>query len=394
MRIASPPLPASPAAPDAAEAGGLERAWRGALLASVALLPFPGVLPDPWPGAPVRWSDLPLALALVFFALARGPRALLQPSPWARASLGYGGWVVVSWWAHADVATGFKAAGVLSLVGTAFLAAAFAAPARLARVVALGVIGSAGFAVAGLLAHAAGFETALVGWSGDLLPGAWARPRAGSTHPNLAASFALFAFGVVSAEASPRLRRVAQACAALVAVTTFSRALFSLLALPWLMAGGRRARIAAAGVAATLVVLTLVRVDLDPSQPWNARLSSEPSPRVITFSTAVDALRRSPLTGVGPGVDPANLGGAPFHAHNTAVSVAASYGLPAFFLFAAAALGVLRGAGDRWARATLAALLLDGLAADVEDFRHFWLALGLAAPRGPGPGAEPRPFAA
>jgi hypothetical protein len=381
VRIASPQLPASPAAPDAAAASGLERAWRGALLVSVALLPFPGVLPEPWPGTPVRWSDLPLALALVLFALARGRRALPQPAAWAWAALGYGGWVVVSWGAHADVATGFKAAGVVSLVGTAYLAAALATPARLARVVALGVIGSAGFAVAGLLAHAAGFETALVGWPGDLVPGAWARPRAGSTHPNLAASYALFAFGAVSAEMSPRLRRLAQACAALVVVTTFSRALFSLLALPWLIAGGRRARVAAACVAAALVVLTLVRIDVDPSRPWSARLSSEPSPRVITFSTAVDSLWRSPLTGVGPGVDPAHLSGAPFHAHNTALSVAASYGLPAFFLFAAAALGALRGAGDRYARATLAALLLDGLATDVEDFRHFWLALGLAAAR-------------
>jgi hypothetical protein len=376
VRIARPLATAeAPAAPL------LERAWRAALLVSVALLPFPGVLADPLPGTAMRWSDPPLALALLLFAVARGPR--LRLAGWAWAVLAYAAWAGVSWLHHRGGADALKAAAVVALAGSALLAAELERRDLLARVVALGVIGSAAFALLGLGLHLAGLRTELVGWSGDLVAGAWARPRAGSTHPNLAASFALFAFGVAAAERSPKLRALAQAAAVLVVVVTFSRALLALLALPWLVAGGRRARLTVLGVAAILFALTAVRVDVDPSRPWTAELSDWPSPRLVTFVTACDSLAAAPLFGVGPGVQPATLAGSPFHAHCTPLSVAASYGLPALLAFAVAVLGALRPGGDPFARATLAALLLDGLAIDVEDFRHFWLALGLAAARPP-----------
>lgn len=390
MRIARPP-----ASPEPAAAPRLERAWRAALLVSLALLPFPGVLGGPLPGTAMRWSDPPLALALLLFAAARGARIRLPG--WAWAALAYAAWVAASWLAHRGEADLLKAAAVAALAGSAVLAAEFGRRDLLARVVALGVTGSAAFALLGIGLHAAGVSTELVGWSGDLVAGAWARPRAGSTHPNLAASFALFAFGLAAAERSPRLRVVAQAAAVLVVVATFSRALLALLALPWLASGGRKARLAAFGVAAALFTLTAVRVDVDPSRPWTAEVSDWPSPRLVTFVTAFDSLAAAPLFGVGPGVQPAVLAGNPFHAHCTPLSVAASYGLPALLAFAVAVLGALRSGGDPLARATLAAWLLDGLATDVEDFRHFWLALGLAAARPPGrdggSAAEERPFA-
>jgi hypothetical protein len=74
-----------------------------------------------------------------------------------------------------------------------------------------------------------------------------------------------------------------------------------------------------------------------------------------------ESFERHPLVGEGPGALTGQNRGVPFRAHLTAGNIAATMGVPALVAFA-----------------LLAGLALDGLAQDIDHFRHVWVMIGLA----------------
>lgn len=366
---------------------------RIAFLACVALLPWSWVPPFPWLHEHAQWSDVFLGLAAALWAFDRLRCARLErPRPLHLALGAYLAAATLSCAANASLADGLKLAGIASLVLTALLAADFSRTAGerdlLARVVVLSTLGAAAAAWSGAVLQALGVSTRLVGTYGDLAPGAYARAQAGLTHPNLLASYLIFAWSVVAADLKmPRRLRGATLTAVLLTMPlTFSRGLLSLpVAVLVARADTRRGKLLAAGAAAlvffALAVLTLVPIDLDPTRFWEARLTPPHGPRRAALTTALATLAARPLVGCGPACHPGLIDGAPFDAHCTPVNLAATLGLPALAAFAGIVWSSCRRGQARPRNAALLggclALLLDGLAQDVEDFRHVWVLFGL-----------------
>lgn len=259
-----------------------------------------------------------------------------------------------------------------------------------ARTLAATTLGTSAAALAGVGLLLAGVATPFVGTYGDLVPGAYARAQAALPHPNLLASFCIFAYGVVArddAGLSPRLRRLTTAAVALTSLLTFSRGILA-LGLAALVrhadTPGERRRATVAGVLFVLLfgVLSWTHVALDPTRPWELRLLETPSPRRQALVSSVETLRAHPFLGTGPGRSPGTKDGAPFDAHCTPLNVAATLGLPALFGFLLIPLALWRQRPRPTDRATwgmLAGFALESLGHDVEDFRHVWVAFGLAA---------------
>ena len=88
-----------------------------------------------------------------------------------------------------------------------------------------------------------------------------------------------------------------------------------------------------------------------------------------------------PIFGVGLGIQPGLYKGRSFDSHCTPLNIAATLGLPALMVFSVLIASLWR----RRTRPTdlaiwggLAGLALDGLAQDIEDFRHVWVMIGIA----------------
>jgi hypothetical protein len=296
---------------------------------------------------------------------------------------------------HADP---MPAAGPAKLLGHASLVAWAALTSDLAtrvsvtpsaRVVAVASLLVSAAAVTGVALALAGVPTSLTGTYGDLRPGAYARAQAGFTHPNLLASFCVFASALVARDdaALPRtLRRTALVALWIAVVLTFSRGLLALvLAALVRRKNARSASVLFAVAAVALIVsLTVWHVSIDPLRPWEARLDPGPSPRWEGLLTSIETVREHPLLGAGPGSAAGRVKGAPFDAHCTPVNVAATLGLPALAAFVAIPVALWRRRPRPTDLATwggLAGVGLDALATDVEDFRHVWVLLGLADAR-------------
>ncbi len=365
-------------------------------LATLALLPWGGLLPLRSLHEHAQWSDLAFGAAVLAWALdlvlsRRLPRLRLVHAGLAL----YFGWAVCSFVLVSPRAP----SGAAKLVGMAMLAALFVLtsemtrrpgmPAAIGRTVTATAVLTALAAAAGTILSGFGVLTPLVGTCGDLLPGPLSRAQAGFIHPNLLASFCIFASGVVAREDSGlprRLRRVAQVALGVTVVLATSRAIFGfLLALAIRHATAPARRRLALAVAAVLGVgmaaLSVTNPMLDPSRPWQARLSAAPSARMLAATSSLETLSRHPLLGHGVGRSPGFRGFEPFDAHLTPLNVAATLGLPALAALLLVVVALWRARARPTDRATwgmLAGLALDGLGQDVEDFRHVWLALGLA----------------
>ena len=164
----------------------------------------------------------------------------------------------------------------------------------------------------------------------------------------------------------------------------------TLLAVPFavLLASGRRGLRLAGGALLVVAALASLRLDVHGR--------AEPGIRWRIAASALERAAAHPLFGVGPDAGAARAGwprsSDPLHAwdaHSTLLDLAATRGLPAAALFAAAAAlawrASRRGPPDeaRTAlRVALGAVLFDALTIDAGDFRHLWLLLGLANSRG------------
>jgi hypothetical protein len=103
--------------------------------------------------------------------------------------------------------------------------------------------------------------------------------------------------------------------------------------------------------------------------------------RLQSAAASFQALLAHPFVGTGPGTSPGRRGLMPFDAHLTPLNVAATLGLPALGGLVLVVVALWRSRSRPTDLATwgmLAGLALDGLGQDIEDFRHVWVALGLA----------------
>jgi hypothetical protein len=374
----------------------LERLARLLYLATLALLPWAALVPFPWLHENARWTDVLFALATVAWAAALLQEGRLPRWRAVHAGLAlYLGWALVSL-AAADPR---PAAGHAKLLGVAMLVALFVVtsdmmgrpgmPQAVGRTLAATSVLTALAAFVGVALSAFGKITPLVGTCGDLLPGPLSRAQAGLPHPNLLASYCIFAFGAIEREdagLSGAWRRAVRAALALTILLTTSRAIlgFALAAaIRW--ATTPACRRFAAALAAPLVLamasLTVAKVTFSPLRPWDVRLLPDPSPRLEAATTSFETLVAHPLVGTGPGTSPGRRGDMPFDAHLTPLNIAATLGLPALLGLAFAVFALWRARSrptDLTTWGMMAGLGLDGLGQDVEDFRHVWVALGLA----------------
>jgi hypothetical protein len=365
-------------------------------LVALVLLPWATVPRFPWLHEHAQWSDAVFAAAALVWALARA-----REGGWPKPSLFHLGLAVYLGaaalsLAHADPR---PPAGLAKLLGMAMLVTLSVVTADLlprlgaaavARAVAATSLLTSVAAVVGVGLWEAGVSTFLVGTYGDLQPGAYARAQAALIHPNLLASFCVFGYGVASREDAalpPWLRRLTIAGLAVASLLTLSRGLLALgLAVLVRHADSaprrRRAALAAAFLVAVVLTLSWLNLKIDPTRPLAAHLDDAPSPRRQALVSSFATLLAHPLLGTGPGTSPGRRDGAPFDAHCTPLNVAATLGLPALAGFLLVPLAAWRARPRPTDRATwgmLAAFALEGLGHDVEDFRHLWIAFGLAA---------------
>jgi len=374
----------------------LDRLARFLYLATLALLPWAALVPFPWLHENARWTDVLFLLATLAWAAD-----LLRQGRLPRFRLVHAGLALYLAWALVSLAAVYPrpASGHAKLLGVAMLAALLVVtsdmmgrpgmPSAIGRTIAVTSVLTAVAAVVGVALSAFGRITPLVGTCGDLLPGPLSRAEAGFPHPNLLASYCIFAFGATERDDAgiPRAwRRVVRTALALTVVLTTSRGIlgFGLAAsIRWATTPSRRRFAVALAVVLVVVmaVLTVVNLTFSPLTPWDVRILPGPSPRLEAATTSFQTFLAHPLFGTGPGTSPGRRQQMPFDAHLTPLNVAATLGLPALLGLVLVVLALWRGRSRPTDLATwgmLAGLGLDGLGQDVEDFRHVWVALGLA----------------
>jgi O-Antigen ligase len=345
-----------------------------------------------------QWSDLLVALAALSWLDEQRREGLRLGAP---AELALALFVVLAGLSLVFAPAGWGATfgdfvGVGALATIAFLTSRFAADKQAFQLIVLVVAVTSmlvvGAALLGLALFYAHVETSLVGGYGALLGSSdYARVQAALIHPALLGSYCIFASAVVAQghDVLPRrLRQAAQVALAVTAVLTFSRAIlgFALAALIRFANTPRRRAVAAAAAlacVAAMAVLSFAAISLDPSHPFDLRVSTAREPvRSQELTAAIDTVAEHPLLGTGPGSLPGEAQGyGRRQAHNTPVGVAATLGIPALLMLIAFLALLWRDRSRPTNRATwggLAGLGVDGLGQDIEHFRHVWVLLGLA----------------
>lgn len=380
------------------------RALLFSYLITLVLLPWSWFPPFPWLHEHAQWSDVAFALT---FILWLGEK--LRTGQWPRASGMHVAVVcyLVSATLSLIISSSNTRVGTWKLIGLCELACLALVTADLLsrperrRAATLVIITTsmitAAAGIGGLALFYVGVDTSLVGPYGDLTPSVWyARIKAGTTHPNMLASFTIFASAIVAAanDISPKKRRVLQAVLLLTVLLTFSRGIlaFCLAAAIRIASTRRQRRAVALGVAVYVVIIATItagNLSLDPTHPLEARFNDKiPSARWEAITSSLRTLATHPLTGSGVGTSPGTRQGLPFDAHMTLVNIGATMGVPALLSFVAIFFALWRSRRNPMDLASvalwsgLAGLMLDGLAQDVEDFRHLWVLIGLTASNG------------
>lgn len=385
--------------------GALERALRGSYLAALFLLPWTWFPPFPWLHAHAQWSDALVALTAGLWVLecwreGRRPRLGLAHAGMA-VYLGAAA-LSVALVTPGQVAPALKLLGMAELAVLAVLTADLAPRPGMMRAIGRAVLWTsltlaAGVAL-GYVLYYAGIQTPLVAeWAGDLVPNPYfRRAKGGAFHPNLLASFGIFAAAVLAhprAELPARWRRLAAILVGVMVVLTLSRGLLGLglaAAIRWARRPAQRALVAglAAGLVVVVLTLAVVPLILDPVRPWAARVEGPPTIRHQTIMGAWAVALEHPLLGIGVGRQPVRaehprwLGvEQAWDAHLTPLNIASTMGWPAVAGFLLIPFGLWRERPRPTDVATwsgLAGMGLDGLGHDVEDFRHLWVLFGLA----------------
>jgi len=182
------------------------------------------------------------------------------------------------------------------------------------------------------------------------------------------------------------LRRITLAALLITVCLTFSRGIFG-FALAAVIRGAnttfrRRVAAAFAVVCVGIVIsLTVWNPSINPAHPLDLSFQSVDSSRYQAATSSLTTLLHHPLFGSGLGTSPGLYRGAPFDSHLTPLNIAATLGLPALISFVFQITIAWRRRllpTDLCIWGGLAGLALDGLAQDIEDFRHLWVAIGLS----------------
>ncbi|MEK6303100.1 MAG: O-antigen ligase family protein [Acidobacteriota bacterium] len=376
----------------------LTRAVLTLYLASLVLLPWTWFPPFPWLHEHAQWSDAVFAAAAVAWLLERR-----QLRAWPRVRpphVALAVYLLLAFLSFLFAAPDPRAAapkllGVFELGTLAFITSDLASRPGLSRsirrAIAITSLVTAAVALAGLLFFYVGINSRLIGIYGELEPSGWyARVQAGTYNPNLLASFCIFASAIVtqpSVEMPAWLRRVTLAALWITVCLTFSRGIlgFALAAvIRWARTPRRRvaAAVCASCFVGIIISLTLWKPSINPTHPLDVHFESAASSRYQAAYSSLATLAKHPLFGTGLGTSPGQYGGGSFDSHCTPINIAATIGLPALVAFAAMLTCLWRNrkrATDIALWSGIAGLALDGLAQDIEDFRHVWVLFGLAA---------------
>jgi hypothetical protein len=372
-------------------------------LLALATLGLKWLSPIEWLNERGIWSDVLIAAAATAWLIGRvRSRTVVRPRLFHLALGLYVAAGVVSMAFALDQA--LAARTVLLMVELAVLAAltsSFASDAGRLNAIVLTVVGVSLYtAVLGLVALAlfyAGARTSLLAVYGEqFIPSnSYARVAAGFQSAPLLGSFAIFASAVLArpdADFLPfRLRRLTQVLLAVLVLATLSRAVIGFavaiavrnVARPHTSATVRRAGLAFVVAAiAMMAVLTIGRLELDPTQPSSISYEvPDPGNRREAFATSLGALGERPVFGEGPGALTGENRGQPFRAHMTPLNIAATMGLPALGAIAFLIWVLWRNRRRPTPVATwsgIAGLGVDGLGQDIDHFRHVWVMFGLA----------------
>ena len=348
------------------------------------------------------WTDVFVALAAVAWAMERAQSRSLPRLRLFHLALAL--WIAAGFFslAFAD-AKGTGARNVLLMVelgALAVLTSEFARDRENLQAIVVVVAGvslaSAGLAAIGLGLFYAGETTSLLGAYGEQFEPSdlYARVTAGFESAPLLASFCIFASAVVAREdspLSPRLTTITQIALSALVLLTFSRgalAFFVAMGIRWAyrrrdaVTARRLTVVIVAAAVAILAALSVGRLHVDPARPLNSTYEvPDPGNRREAFDTGLDTLADHPLAGKGPGSYVSLNRGAPFRAHFTPLNVAATVGLPALAALVFLVVVLWRERRRPTPIATWSGLLglaVDGLAQDIEHFRHVWVMLGLA----------------
>jgi hypothetical protein len=364
---------------------------------SIVVLPWTWFPPFPWLHEHAQWSDAVFAAAAISWLIERwGFRNWPRLEPFHLGLACYFLFACLSLlFASPSPASALpKLVGIGELCTLAFITSDLASrpgvSRGIGRAIAVSALVMAAAAAVGLVLFYVGIGSQLIGIYGELEPSEWyARVQAGTHNPNLLASFCIFAAAVVArrdSELPVGLRRITLAALWITVLVTFSRGIlgFALAAAirnattPW----RRRIAVSAAVVFLLLIVsATFWKPNLDPTHPFDIHVEQVASTRFQAATSSLISLATHPVFGTGLGTHPGAARGLPFDAHLTPVNIAGTLGLPALiaFAFLIAALWKRRSRPtDLAIWGGLAGLALDGLAQDVEDFRHVWVMIGLA----------------
>ena len=348
------------------------------------------------------WTDVFVALAAAAWVVERGVARELPRLRLIHLALAL--WIGAGLLslAFAD-AKGTGARNVLLLVELAVLAvltSEFARDRKNLQAIVVVIAGvslvSAGLAAIGLGLFYAGETTSLLGAYGEQFEPSdlYARVTAGFESAPLLASFCIFASAVVARDDSPlprRLTTVTQVALSALVLFTFSRGALAFFVAMGIRAAHRHSGAVTArrltvvmvlSAVAILAFLSVGRLHVDPAHPASSTYEvPDPGNRREAFDTGLDTLADHPLTGKGPGTFVSVNRGYPFRAHFTPLNVAATMGLPALaaLIFLVVVLWRERRRPTPIATWTgLLGLAIDGLAQDIEHFRHVWVMIGLA----------------
>ena len=364
---------------------------------SLVLLPWTWFPPFPWLHEHAQWSDVVCAAAAIAWLIERwqlGNWPRFEPFHIALASYFLFACLSLVFASPNPVSGLPKLVGIGELCALAFITSDLVSRPGMSRgigrAIAVSALVMATAAAAGLALFYFGIGSQLIGIYGELEPSPWyARVQAGTHNPNLLASFCIFAAAVVARRDSQLpvgLRRVTLAALWITVLFTFSRGILGFVLAAVIRNATtplrRRLAVSAAVVFLLLIVsATFWKPNLDPTHPFDTHIEQVASTRFQAATSSLISLTTHPMFGTGLGTHPGVARGLPFDAHLTPVNIAGTLGLPALiaFAFLIAALWMRRSRpADLAVWGGLAGLALDGLAQDIEDFRHVWVMIGLA----------------
>lgn len=353
--------------------------------------------PFPWLHEHAQWSDAIFGATAVSWVIERWQRRAWPRVRPAHAAIGL---YFLLACLSLLLASPNPGSGVSKLLGVAELCALAIITSDLvsrpgvfpiiARSIAITSLLTAAASGLGLLLFYAGVESPLIGIYGELEPSPWyVRVQAGTYNPNLLASFCIFAVATVSrreADLPSWLRRITLAALWLTVFLTFSRGILGFVLAVLIRSANtpRRRAIAAVcvvGIVAVTLSLTIWKPSINPARPFDVRFENSASSRFQAATSSLKTLVSNPILGSGLGTSPGLSRGVPFDSHLTPLNIAATLGLPALVVVSFLITSLWRGRcrpTDLAIWGGLAGLALDGLAQDIEDFRHVWVMIGLA----------------